>query len=114
MKDEVPSVTAKLCSVFPRSGDSGVSSATTSRVDNRRRLLDLAAAHPASVFRAIAEFGYDVDFRPRPSSSSASPPGSLEKLKTLAARVLAGEELWHPGDRRDYDEADPERKTNAE
>ena len=34
-------------------------------------------------------------------------PGSDEKLNTLARRVQKGLPLWHPSDRRTYDESEP-------
>ena len=37
-------------------------------------------------------------------------PGTREKLGILADRVEQGLPLWHPEDRRTYEDADPERR----
>ncbi len=36
-------------------------------------------------------------------------PGSDEKLEILAGRVAGGLPLWHPNDRRSYDDTEPDR-----
>ena len=38
--------------------------------------------------------------------STAALPGSNEKITTLAERAEEGLPLWHPGDRRCYDDTD--------
>ncbi len=50
------------------------------------------------------------DFEPTPSGQDdfeacASMPGTTAKLSILADRVRRGLPLWHPGDRRDLEEA---------
>ena len=37
-------------------------------------------------------------------------PGSDEKLEILARRVQEGLPLWHPKDRRSYDDNEPDRQ----
>ncbi len=41
--------------------------------------------------------------------STEAMPGSNEKLAILARRVESGLPLWHPSDRRSYDDSEPER-----
>jgi hypothetical protein len=38
--------------------------------------------------------------------STSAMPGTNEKLRILADRVRRGLPLWHPDDRRSYDDAD--------
>ena len=38
--------------------------------------------------------------------STAALPGSNEKITMLAERAEEGLPLWHPGDRRSYDDSD--------
>jgi hypothetical protein len=53
---------------------------------------------PESIF-ATAEIGYECKHRVRPASRATSlQPGSWGKVEVLAARMAAGEELWHPED----------------
>jgi hypothetical protein len=51
----------------------------------------------------------DWDFEPTseqrdPFDATEAMPGTEEKLVVLAARVQQGLPLWHPSDRRDYDD----------
>lgn len=39
---------------------------------------------------------------PLESQPTCHPPGSLEKVRVLAARVENGEDLWHPADAVDF------------
>lgn len=58
-----------------------------------------------NVFEAILKYGHDEDFVPHATgdySATAAPAGSVAKIEVLASRVLRGEPLWHPDDRRDY------------
>ena len=58
-----------------------------------------------NVFEAILTYGPDEDFVPHAGvdySATEAPAGSSAKINVLADRVLRGEPLWHPDDRRDY------------
>ena len=58
-----------------------------------------------NVFEAILKYGHDEDFVPlahHDYSATEAPAGSNAKIEVLADRVLRGEPLWHPDDRRDY------------
>ena len=62
---------------------------------------------PHSIIEAIKQGEWDYD--PENDTREAFPattamPGSDEKLDILAARVLQGLPLWHPSDRRTYDD----------
>ena len=53
------------------------------------------------------------DFEPRREEqdrydSTAAMPGTGEKLAILAERVKQGLPLWHPADRRTFDDAEAE------
>jgi hypothetical protein len=66
---------------------------------------------PTSVLDAI-KLGI-WDFEPAASENAAyqptrAMPGSFEKLAILAQRVEQGLPLWHPNDRRCYDESERE------
>ncbi|MFK7766418.1 MAG: hypothetical protein AB8B55_04305 [Mariniblastus sp.] len=39
-------------------------------------------------------------------SSTGALPGSTEKIRELAARAEDGLPLWHPSDRRSFDDSD--------
>ena len=61
---------------------------------------------PSSVLEAIQQGQWD--FEPaQVASDRFSPtgavPGSDEKVSILAERLRRGEPLWHPSDRRDYE-----------
>ena len=65
---------------------------------------------PRSVLDAI-KMGI-WDFEPEQSEISEyeatkALPGTGEKLGILADRVEQGLPLWHPGDRRTYDDSEP-------
>jgi len=67
----------------------------------------LARKYPRSVLAEIDRMGHDEDFHPSAASApTASPPGSHEKVEVLSARMLAGEELWHPEDYHRTEEPD--------
>lgn len=58
-----------------------------------------------NVFEAILEYGHDEDFVPTEDEqfvATDAPAGSEEKIEALRQRVLAGQPLWHGGDREDY------------
>ena len=64
---------------------------------------------PNSVLDAIREGIWD--FEPESTeqdhyNSTKALPGSDEKLLILAKRIKEGLPLWHPGDRRTYDDID--------
>ena len=64
---------------------------------------------PESVLDAIRQGQWD--FEPRTVEedqyeSTGALPGSNEKISKLAARALEGLPLWHPDDRRSYDDSD--------
>ena len=40
--------------------------------------------------------------QPLPGRPTRHPPGSPGKLRVLARRAARGEQLWHPGDARDW------------
>lgn len=53
------------------------------------------------------------DFEPEAAGNSEydstkAMPGTNEKLAVMANRVKSGLPLWHPSDRRTYDDAEPE------
>lgn len=65
----------------------------------------LARAVPRTYARNCVEAAalLDDDYRARPARGPCPwPPGSPGKVATLAARVEAGEELFHPDDLSDY------------
>jgi len=52
-----------------------------------------------NLFQHIFERGDDAEFEPRPAERpTTARPGTAEKIVVLAARVEAGEDLWHPND----------------
>lgn len=62
---------------------------------------------PHSIIEAIKQGVWDYD--PEDSSresfaATTAMPGSEEKLDVLATRVLQGLPLWHPSDRRTFDD----------
>ncbi|MCU0960539.1 MAG: hypothetical protein MUF48_10590 [Pirellulaceae bacterium] len=62
---------------------------------------------PQSVLDAIKSGKWDYEPEERCSSDFASTramPGSFEKVSVLSDRVSRGLPLWHPLDRRAYDE----------
>jgi len=62
---------------------------------------------PSSVLEAIKEGIWDYEPEDREGAEfDATPalPGSDDKLQMLADRVASGLPLWHPSDRRDYED----------
>jgi hypothetical protein len=62
---------------------------------------------PHSVLDAIKQGVWDFEPEDRDNCEFASTeamPGSHEKLEVLSERVSRGLPLWHPRDRRTYDE----------
>ena len=65
----------------------------------------------SSVLDAIKMGIWDYEPESTPTNnynSTEAMPGSDEKLAILARRVQSGLPLWHPKDRRVYDDAEPE------
>jgi len=65
------------------------------------RPCDLGRRLPAGFCRSSAEaaaVARDKFHARMPAAPCDGPPGSLAKIAVLAARVDAGEELWHPRD----------------
>lgn len=63
---------------------------------------------PKSVLEAIQEGYWDYEpekVGPERYDSTTALPGSPEKLTILAERLRHGEPLWHPSDRRSYDDS---------
>ena len=66
---------------------------------------------PHSVLDAIKAGTWDYEPEEADSQhfdSTVALPGTDEKLAVLAERVSRGLPLWHPEDRRSYDESDRE------
>ena len=64
---------------------------------------------PNSVLEAIKQGIWDYepeDEREVEFESTKALPGSDEKLEILARRVSEGQPLWHPQDRRTYDDSE--------
>ncbi len=64
---------------------------------------------PQSVLDAIKLGIWDYEPEEHKSAeydATRALPGTLEKLEVLSARVSQGLPLWHPNDRRSYDEGD--------
>ena len=64
---------------------------------------------PESVLEAIRHGQWDFEptqVEEEDYLSTAALPGSNEKITTLAERAEEGLPLWHPGDRRSYDDTD--------
>ncbi|HZZ72807.1 MAG TPA: hypothetical protein VFE24_11180 [Pirellulales bacterium] len=62
---------------------------------------------PNSVLEAIQQGVWDYE-PPAVENDRFAPtgavPGSTEKVSILAERLSRGEPLWHPSDRRDYED----------
>mgnify|MGYP000878746282 CR=1 FL=1 len=55
---------------------------------------------PINVFEAIQRYGHDEDFAPRlPGTPTDTVPGTQARVEVYAARALAGEPIFIPGDR---------------
>ncbi len=64
---------------------------------------------PESVFEAIQKGVWDYepeDQLPDSHDATVALPGTDEKLEVLAVRIQQGLPLWHPEDRRFYDDAE--------
>lgn len=64
---------------------------------------------PVSVLDAIREGHWDyepAEVKKHQFESTQALPGSEEKIGMLAARALDGLPLWHPEDRRSYDDSE--------
>lgn len=62
---------------------------------------------PRTVFDAIKSGQWDYEPEEQDGSEFASTralPGSIEKVSVLSDRVSRGLPLWHPLDRRTYDD----------
>lgn len=57
----------------------------------------------ASSKYAVHGVGNDNAEPPACQQATDAPPGSVEKLDTLAARAERGEALYHPADAKDWD-----------
>lgn len=65
-----------------------------------RMLIGISAWRPPNIHIA-ADLGHDEWFSPRPASRpTRTKPGSKARVAAYAARVEAGEDIWHPGDAR--------------
>ena len=67
---------------------------------------------PRSVLEAIQMGMWDYEpeheeEEPKEFSETREMPGSTAKLEILAERVQSGLPLWHPNDRRSYDDSEP-------
>jgi hypothetical protein len=56
-----------------------------------------------NIFRHIRFHGSDDGFEPSAPAPTAARPGTRMKYVVLQARVLLGQELWHPEDPVDYE-----------
>jgi hypothetical protein len=66
---------------------------------------------PRSVLDAIREGDWTYEPSAEDSSelkATTALPGTPEKLAVLAERLRLGLPLWHPADRRSYDDRDEE------
>lgn len=64
---------------------------------------------PESVLEAIRQGNWDFEpetVKEDEFDSTHALPGSNEKINLLASRALEGLPLWHPDDRRSYDDSD--------
>ena len=69
------------------------------------------SAVPGNVFEAILQHGNDFDYKPAQNindhdlTSTDCLPGTHSKIEVIRKRVEAGHPLWHPEDRKSYDDA---------
>jgi hypothetical protein len=73
-------------------------------------LLNGRFAVPHSVLEAIKLGMWDFEpekKRAAEYSATRALPGTHEKLEIMARRIQQGQPLWHPEDRRTYDESHP-------
>jgi hypothetical protein len=64
-------------------------------------------AVPRSVIDAIKEGDWQFEpdkEAPTNTQGTTAMPGTIEKLDVLAERLRQGLPLWHPADRRSYDD----------
>ena len=64
---------------------------------------------PESVLDTIRQGQWDFEpeeVHEEEYDSTAALPGSTEKISELAARASGGLPLWHPADRRCFDDSD--------
>ena len=76
---------------------------------NRRSMM------PSSVLDAIKQGIWDYepqDQQPIEFRATGAMPGTDHKLTVLAERVRRGLPLWHPSDRRDYDQIHTDYDSN--
>jgi hypothetical protein len=62
---------------------------------------------PRSVIDAIKEGDWQFEpgqEEPAKTEGTTAMPGTIEKLDVLAERLRQGLPLWHPADRRSYDD----------
>ena len=63
---------------------------------------------PRSILEAIKQGDWDFEptgDAPVHAKATAAMPGTQEKLDILAERLQQGVPLWHPADRRSFDDA---------
>ena len=71
---------------------------------------------PRSVLEAIKQGDWSFEPSEGPATAvkeggnaaTTAMPGTAEKLDVLAERLLRGQPLWHPADRRSYNDAEAE------
>ena len=66
---------------------------------------------PRSVLEAIKQGEWDFEpngHQPVNLKATAAMPGTAEKLDVLAERLQQGLPLWHPSDRRTFDDENQE------
>ena len=62
--------------------------------------------HPGEVKRALYERGVTAAYAGHLDDATEALPGTEEKLAILSARVARGLPLWHPRDRRTFDDTE--------
>ena len=63
---------------------------------------------PRSILEAIKQGEWDFEPTGEPTvnlKATGAMPGTQEKLEILAERLRLGQPLWHPSDRRSFDDA---------
>jgi hypothetical protein len=63
---------------------------------------------PRSVLEAISQGDWNYEpptLQAVSVEATTALPGTVEKLTVLAERVRLGQPLWHPEDRKSYDES---------
>jgi hypothetical protein len=72
-------------------------------------------AVPQSVLEAIKQGQWDfepADVREQEYRATGAMPGTRDKLSVLAERIRRGLPLWHPSDRRDFDDRHDDYDSN--